>query len=49
MQSVTMLLFTLKKKKKNQVENVGKGKKKGRILKGYFGHVVKCAIFFMLH
>ena len=38
-----------KKKKKrvqNQVENVGKVKEEGRPLKGYFGHVIKCAIFY---
>ena len=30
----------------NRVENVGKGTKEGRTLKGYFSHVVKCAIFY---
>ena len=35
-----------KKKVQNQVENVGKVKEEGRTLKGYFGHVIKCAIFY---
>ena len=35
-----------KKRVQNQVENVGKVKEEGRPLKGYFGHVIKCAIFY---
>ena len=35
-----------KKRVQNQVENVGKVKDEGRTLKGYFGHVIKCAIFY---
>jgi len=35
-----------KKRVQNRVENVGKGKEEGRTLKGYFGHVSKCAIFY---
>ena len=31
-----------------KLKNVNKGKEEGRTFKGYFGHVVKCAILYAL-
>ena len=45
---VDVLLIWEKERAQNQVENVAKGKEEGRTLKGYFSHVVKCAIFYAL-